>query len=462
MRIKRKGRSYRSSGIQVLWHHVMALLGRGFLSRHIKQNSNARILVVCHLFYMDAWPYIMRYLENLSPYSYDLVITYITGHFDETVLDRIREFKADVRLKEYENKGFDIGAFIDILAGTDLKDYDIVYKLHSKGVGRKSIFIYDQVFKRADWFLNLFDGILGEFSVHKAVDILMHSSDSGIVASTNLIVQDPLHKRTFTLEKADQLCIPINKEYHFVAGSCFAIKASLLSPVQKLHLTIDSFESTHRGFFSLAHALERIVCASIETQGQSLAGIRVSHPHYYFERRYRRNISALRLLDDDRFSLDYDYFYKGLEMVPVFSYEIKPMKLGDIRRYWEGKYYNLKECSPYSYIQGDVERYKRYTEANLRTYGYDMSPKRFDMLIKSLEDKGFDEKMLPIVDAHYNTIRDGQHRCCWLIAKYGEDHVIPVLYLDTYPTHYKKLFSLMPIGLRLSGIYSQRHYQETR
>ena len=129
MNIRRKGRGYRSSRIQAFWHRIMAVLGRVVYSRCIKQNSDARILVVCHLFYMDAWPHIKCYLENLSSYHYDLVVTYITGHFDEAVLDKVREFKGDVRFKEYENKGFDIGGFIDVLTRTDLNHYDFVFKL---------------------------------------------------------------------------------------------------------------------------------------------------------------------------------------------------------------------------------------------------------------------------------------------------------------------------------------------
>ena len=433
MILKRKGRKYRSTKVYMLWHRIKATCGKIVYSHSIKQNMNARILVVLHLYYMDSWPSIKCYLENLSSYNYDLIVTFTTNHYDSNVLENVREFKNDVRFAEYENRGFDIGSFIDILSQSNLDDYDIVYKLHSKGVNRSFIFIYNQVFKKADWFLNLFDGVLGEFSVHRAVNLLMRNHDCGLVASSNLIIQDPPHKRAFTRAKAAQLCIPVFEKYHFVAGSCFAIKAPLLSRIQDLHLRIDSFEHTQRGVFSLAHAMERIICASVETQGQRLVGIPIPHPIYALERRYRRSISAIRLLEDERFSIDYDYFYKALELHPIFSYKIKLMKLGEIRRYWEGRYYSLRECSPFAYICGDVERYEQYTEVNSGAMAHEMSSERFDKLIKSLEESGFDEKFLPIVCAKDNTIWDGQHRCCWLISKYGEEHIIPVLYLDTNP-----------------------------
>lgn len=437
MNLKRKGREYRSTWAQIQWHRVKAGCGRVIFFRSIKQNRNTRILVILHLYYMEAWPSIKRYLENLSPYRYDLVVTYITGHYDSAVLEQIRSFKKDALFAEYENKGFDIGAFIDILSKTDLHDYDIVFKLHSKGVGRDFIYIYDQVFKKADWFLNLFDGILGEINVHRVVRRLMQKPDIGLVASKNLIVKDPPHKKAFTCSSAAQLHVPINESYHFVAGSCFAIKAPLLSCIQDLNLTINSFESTKRGYFSIAHALERIVCACIEPQGQRLFGISVRHPRYWIERRYQWSISALRLLEDDRFSIDYDYFYKALEMYPVFSYEIKSMRLGDLRRYWNGSFYPLKDCAPFAYLFGEMDRYNHYADENAKKSSFEMSSGRFDDLIKSMEENGFDPTYLPIVCALDNTIWDGLHRCCWLQAKFGEDYVIPVVYLHSnvwYPT----------------------------
>lgn len=433
MTFKRKGRKYRSSKTSILWHRFKAFYGRVLYRNRIHNNRSARILVVLHLYYMEAWPFIKRYLENLSPYSYDLIVTYTTGHYDPVVLESVYDFKKEAFLVEYENKGFDIGGFLDMISKSNLQNYDIIFKLHSKGVERDFIFIYDQIFKKADWFINLYDGILGEFSVHKTVNLLMHNPSAGLVASANLIVQDPPHKRFFTLNRAAQLGVSILEEYHFVAGSCFAIKASLLSSIQGLHLSIDSFEPTRRGFFSLAHAMERIVCASIETRGQKMVGISVPHPTYLLERRYRRSISSIRLLEDNRFSLDYDYFYRSLEFYPVFSYEIKSMRIGDIRRYWEGKYYQLQECSPYAYLHGDVKGYDQYAATVSGITAFEVSRERFDELIQSMEDNGFDEKHLPVVCARDNTIWDGQHRCCWLLAHYGEDYVIPVLSLDTWP-----------------------------
>lgn len=438
MNLKRQGRQISVTKGDLFWHIIKSVCGRVIYRHSIKRNKDSRILVILHLYYMDLWPSIKRYLDNLSSYQYDLVVTYVTGHYDLETLNDVCIYKKNVRLVEYENKGFDIGGFIDVLSSTKLDDYDIIFKLQSKGVGRDFIYVYDQVFKKADWFLNLFDGILGEFSLHRAINRLTQNSKIGIVASANLIVQDPPHKRYFTSVKASSLGIPIHELYHYVAGSCFAIKASLLSCIQKLHLNIDNFEPTKRGTFSLAHVMERLICACVEPQGYTISGISVPHPLYIIEKRYHRSISALRLLEDDRFIVDYDFFYKAMEMFPVFSYEIKPIKLGDLRRYWKDNLYFLKDCSPYAYIQGNVERYEQYIIANSEESDFRMSRERFDNLINSLEENGPDPKQLPIICAQDNTIWDGLHRSCWLLSKYGEEHIIPVVYLHA-PVWYKPI-----------------------
>jgi len=41
---------------------------------------------------MESWPEICEYLKNLSPYKYDLIVTCMEGHYDETTLDRVRAF----------------------------------------------------------------------------------------------------------------------------------------------------------------------------------------------------------------------------------------------------------------------------------------------------------------------------------------------------------------------------------
>lgn len=408
---------------------VMFLLRKlsQFIFRNtIKKNSKVKILVCLHLFYPNSWKTISQYLKNLETYNYELIITCTEGHYNKEILNEILKFKPDSKISIYPNFGFDVGPFIDELQGIDLSEYDIVYKLHSKGVNRSFIYIYNQIFKYEDWFYNLYNAILGPFTVHKTIDKIYNSPDIGIVAAKNLIISDPKHKQFFTNEFANKYNIKINKKYHYVAGTCFAIKAKLLKPIEDLNMKIGDFSKTKRGEFSLAHAMERLVCACIEPQGFKFYGINVPHKKYCFEKQLYEKYSPIRLLNDTSFNLDYDFFYKVLEMLPIKKYEIVNLKLKDIKRFYKGKILDLKDCHPYKYLQGEISQYKEYCSSNKTETMFDMSELRFKTLIDSINLKSYDSKNVVVVDSQ-NILLDGQHRCCILLNKYGEDYVIPVL-----------------------------------
>lgn len=393
----------------------------------IEKNKDARILVCLHLFYMQSWPLLSLYLENLKSYSFDLIVTYVDGMYDNLTLNKVKEEYPQAKLLKYPNQGFDIGSFVDVLQSINLDEYDIVFKLHSKGISRPFLFMYDQIFKKKDWFFNLFNGVLSGINVHLTIDKLMNKKQVGLVAAENLIIKDPLHKQHFTGKIAEQVGININKEYHFVAGTCFAVKAALLKPIQNLGMSIDDFAQTARGTFSLAHGMERIVCACVEPAGYTMEGNPTARPIYRDELEERRKTSTIKMLHDNRFKLDYEFFYKTLETAQIAHYEVVDIRLGDIRRKWKREAIPLEECHPYKYLKGEIEQYERYTEENLKRFGFSMSPERFETLKQSLEG-GFDPLFMPVLEED-NSLRDGQHRSCLLLYKYGPDHVIKALKL---------------------------------
>ena len=385
---------------------------------------DARILVCLHLFYPDLWPAVRTYLDNLTPYRWELLVTYPEGLVPAAALDAVRAYRPGVRLVGCRNAGFDVGPFVEALRGVDLGGYDIVFKLQTKGCGRPLIYIYDQVFKRADWFLNLYEGVLGGGVVHGVVQALM-SGEASLCAAENLIVRDPKHKRFFMRRFCEGRNLDYDDGYRFVAGTCFAARAEAFEPLKALGLSIGDFADTVRGEFSLAHAIERWMCFAA---GERMKGIPVAHPAYAEESARLAACSAIRLLDDPRFELDCDFFYRGLEMFPLSGYEVAEIRLGDIRRIWpDQRAYPLDALPPYRYIGGDVEGYERYCRENAET-GFRMSRARFDALRESMAE--FDARRMPVVVGCGNFLMDGQHRSCILLKKFGPDHKIKVLRLN--------------------------------
>lgn len=383
---------------------------------------SARILVCLHLFYPDLWPLVKAYLANLTPYRWNLVLTYPEGLIPSAALEEVRKFKPDVTFLACRNAGFDIGPFVESLNHVDLSDYDIVFKLQTKGCRREKIFIYDQVFKRSDWLFNLYEGVLGGQTVHETVRALA-AGECDLAAAANLLVRDPLHKQHFVKRLCEERNIPYVEDYRFVAGTCFAVRSAALAPLKALKLTLADFDDTVRGRFSLAHALERWMCFAAADR---MRGVPVEHPTYDEETARERSLSALRLLKDPRFEFDDDYVYRSMEFARFSDYEVAEVRLGDIRRVWfDLRSYRLDECSPYKYLNGDVEAYERYCSENSRRSRFQMSRERFDALCASMTE--FDGRHLPLVFGPNNIILDGQHRCCILLKRFGPDHRIPVI-----------------------------------
>lgn len=428
--IKNQADGYNLNKWQQLLHCVTRFLARLLYCNTIKNNQNKKILVILHLFYMDSWKAIKLYLDNLSVYNYDLIVSCTKDYYDKSVLDKIKQIHPETKFYVYPNRGFDIGPFLDVLQKINLAKYDIVFKLHSKGIHRKFLYIYNQIFKNTDWFYNLYNGILGSFSVHKVISAFARDDKIGLVASKNLIVHDPKHKQSLTKQIADNYHLKLKANYSYVAGSCFVIKAKCLARITKLNLTIQDFAKTRRGLFSLAHAMERIVCATVEAQKLKLYGIPVPHNKYSKELKLAQQTSALRLLGDKRIILNDEFFYRALEGRKIANYSIKKIALKDIQRVWKGKTLSLSECHPYTYLNGNIKAYEKYCKENKKLFSIEMSVNRYDKLLASIKANGFQSKNMPVIDAKNNVIMDGQHRCCYLLKKFGPDYKVRALFVD--------------------------------
>ncbi|WP_161522206.1 rhamnan synthesis F family protein [Bifidobacterium aemilianum] len=236
-------------------------LGELVNRRTIRRNSKARILVLLHLYYAEAWPEIREYLLNLRPYDVDLVATVTEGRVtDETIAD-IASFNGRTNtVITVPNKGFDLGPFFEAARGIN-KDYDLVFKLHSKGTKRPFQYIYNQCFFRRSWFLNLYDGILSPRRVHNIVEAFMGERRISLAAADNLIIKDPLEKQALHRSIANSMGLSLKADYKYVAGTCFALSMEQFTAIKKLGYSIDDFEPTSAtSVEDLAHFLERYIC----------------------------------------------------------------------------------------------------------------------------------------------------------------------------------------------------------
>ncbi len=430
-----------------------------------------RILVILHLFYPEEWVKIKKYLKTLKPHGFDLKVTVTVGHVDEDVLADVRAFCPGCEIFTLPNIGYDVGPFIHVLNQVDLSKYDLVYKLQSKGIKAPLRYIYDQVFIYKDWFLNLYRGIFGRWRTHGVIRLFEKNPKLGLVAAKNLIVEDPVYKKEFTRRIATKYGINLKDSYRYVAGTCFVVRAKCLQPIKDLKLTLADFEQTKRGEFSTAHAFERIVCAVIENEGYHFKGLWTLRNSHIFYRQAFKFLSPLRLFRDTRFELDYEFFYKVIESRKLYSYSVREIRLGDIKRRWDdGTVSALDEVVPFKYLSGGDAgkvQYEAYCRDNADRTGFAMSVGKYDALIGIMERDGFDSRKMPVL-TRGNLLMDGQHRCCWLLHKYGPDHKISVLHLCFVPIKpVQKIKGLLrrffrsDVGLlRRSEYFDEKWYRE--
>ena len=358
---KRGDRLYRlhgSTGERVIWsgnyyaHHlsrgVARVAGRMAHSREIELNANARVLVVCHLFYFSALPEIREYLDNLAPYHPKFIFTYARDFCSPSELESLRADYDNVELRPYDNLGYDLAPFLDVLENVNLEDYDVVVKLHSKSTERERL-VYGLRFGRREWFVRLFDGVVGPFTVHQMIDTLLNDRQVGLVAESKcLSFVDPPYIRRMICDRLSKRGLPLPVDnYHFVGGTCFAARAQALQALKDLHIVSHDFENVRYGVFSLAHALEREMCSLVMAQGLELRGID-THPLWAWwsnriaQRMYAKNIHliprelGLRFADDDLLCMDWSFAASwGIETVKLgslnfLSQDNRPMHLEDM------------------------------------------------------------------------------------------------------------------------------------
>ena len=134
--------------------------------------------------------------------------------------------------------------------------------------------------------------------------------------------------------------------------------------------------------------------------------------------------STNKLLNDKRFCIDEEFFNRRLKFCSLKKYEVIKIRLGDI--YYES--IPLKDVKPYRYLDGDTENYEQYCQYHQSVLHINMSLERYNKLINSIENSGYNSKFIIIVNDK-KQVMDGQHRACILLHKYGEDYEVSVLCL---------------------------------
>lgn len=243
-------------------------------------NKRLSLAVHLHIYYIDMWKEIREYLKNLKDYPYDLYVT-LTKDNPRLSAD-IAAFFPNAKIWVVENRGYDIGPFIDFLHHIDLDKYDLILKLHTKNktVQRGNGLTFRGLsLSRGLWRDILYKSLLGTPQNFTYNLNCFQKEDIGMLGAPVLIAPES-KKTVISFKTVQQLLTEMGfsapQKTPFIAGTMFFCRAHLLQPI-KNKFTIQDFPLSDQTFSkeTFAHAIERLFGAIIVAQGYKLASAKV-------------------------------------------------------------------------------------------------------------------------------------------------------------------------------------------
>lgn len=237
-----------------------------------------KLAVHVHLFYVEMYKEIKKYLDNLSFYRCDLFFTVTEKDFRLKKKIEKDFYNYNVRVIETENVGFDVYPFLLFLDIINLDEYDLIVKIHTK----KNI-PFDHNLNGYDlsgnaWRSYLLTAILG--SKNRVKDILKSfkkNSNIGMIGAKELIIRGDIIKQYIDIEKVKAILQnfeqPISKK-EFIAGTIFIARACLFKALKNRKYTIKDFPPYYpQDWNSLPYCLERYFGFMVSSQGYKLLGL---------------------------------------------------------------------------------------------------------------------------------------------------------------------------------------------
>ena len=232
-----------------------------------------KLAVHVHIYYKEQILDVVEYLKRLRNTSHDIFVTLV--HQDKDIIDALQSFNPNVKIKLVENRGYDVGPFIDFLHAINLEDYEYILKLHTKC--RKNQNYTTLSGTRLDaklWSKILWDSMLKtRHRVAENLRLLDDNSKIGMLGSCYCYTKSPADYKHLLPQINNELqhlkMSPVNK-VEFIAGTMFLVRSNLLKPL-KIY-TLYDFTPTNGKIKdgTLAHVFERLFAAIIIQQGYNI------------------------------------------------------------------------------------------------------------------------------------------------------------------------------------------------
>ena len=235
------------------------------------------IAVTAHLFHLELWDSIDSRLQNIKQ-PFDLFVT--TTHEKRELVEQLVLGKyPHVRILPCENRGRDVGPFLQALDCFDIYRYDTVLKIHTKRsphLGQDGGIWFNSLLDRLIGDADTVNWVVGKFRSFREIGMLIHS-DSGCWA------HEPGDRNQAWLDKLIRRMrlgnLQGQKNWVFGAGTMFWFRGAALLPIRELGIVPDDFEDELGQLDgTLAHALERAVPLVVQKSGHLV--LVANYPHH--------------------------------------------------------------------------------------------------------------------------------------------------------------------------------------
>lgn len=253
-----------------------------------------KIAVHFHLYYQDQLPEMLKLLTNLNQpgINWDLYVTLpltdsLTDAQAEVISNRILSVFPNAKITHPENRGYDVGAFIDFLHHINLDEYDYVLKLHTKrNKGNDYCSFNKKRFNAKTWCRMLKESLLcNRDTVQQNFSLLENNPDIGMIGSHFCLTGEAETYKmleTSIISEAQKLGVNSIVGIQFIAGTMFIVRAKLMAPFLRYNLNDFSPAEASVRDYTLAHVLERLFGVMVIKQGYRIYG--VTYKKYRFER----------------------------------------------------------------------------------------------------------------------------------------------------------------------------------
>ncbi len=273
-----------------LTHSLGSLAGWGFgvasanlqktLARHFDGPSirppqrppiaGPKIAVALHLHYPDLWPEFEALLETIDrPFHLILTLT----RLDAALTERVQAKFRDAEIVVYDNRGRDVGPFIQLLREGRLDPFDLICKLHGKKSGQSGPRMFlGEIWRQA----SAFDLIGSRDVVDRIIAEFERSRDIEMIGSSRFRLPNEWkgdeaaswgENKAMILNLLETMGIEADAPLDFFAGTMFWVRRSALEPLKRLDLSLASFPAeAGQQDGTLQHALERVfamICTKI-------------------------------------------------------------------------------------------------------------------------------------------------------------------------------------------------------